>query len=111
MPKKNILLLLISAIILIFIIAGFLVVKNINPNNQSTAQPENQPMTITTYNPCDIDFDEDCDIKDYNLIKRALGQCEDGYYYNEPADADHDGCVTEKDLQVLFPEPPPQTFN
>lgn len=65
-------------------------------------------MTIVPNDPCDIDFDGDCDATDYELLRKVIGQCEDGDNYNEPADADDDGCVTENDLQILFPEPPQQ---
>ena len=62
-------------------------------------------MVASPYEPCDNDRDEDCDRADYQLVTQAIGQCEDGNY-NELADADHDGCVTEADLQQLFPTEP-----
>lgn len=52
--------------------------------------------------PCDIDFDNDCDQGDINLAETFVGQCENMDRYNEPADADHDGCITQADLEMLF---------
>ncbi|MFH1224253.1 MAG: hypothetical protein V1676_00435 [Candidatus Diapherotrites archaeon] len=54
--------------------------------------------------PCDLDFDFDCGDADLAIFDRFMGGCENGDNYNEPADADHDGCITEKDRQELFPE-------
>ena len=72
------------------------------------AFPNNNQMTIVPHKECDNDLDGDCDYKDYKLITKALGECVEGNNYNEPADANHDGCVTEDDLRMLFPEPPQQ---
>lgn len=60
-------------------------------------------MIMDPYNPCDIDRDKDCDGKDYQLFIKVMGQCDNGNNYNEIADADHDGCITYEDQQVLFP--------
>lgn len=53
--------------------------------------------------PCDLDDDGDCDQKDFALFRKALGQCTDDDRYNQLADADHDGCVSEADGEQLFP--------
>lgn len=55
---------------------------------------------------CDLDFDKDCDNNDFNIFKSVIGECEDGGRYNEPADANHDGCITLKDQEILFPNEP-----
>lgn len=67
----------------------------------SGAVPEE--MITEVFSICDIDRDRDCDSDDFNLFDNALGECEDGDSYNEVADADHDGCVTVMDQEVLFP--------
>lgn len=64
------------------------------------------PMVAEPYELCDNDRDGDCDKADYELVTQAIGQCEYGENYNELADADHDGCVTESDRQQLFPKIP-----
>lgn len=64
------------------------------------------PSVIIEVMPCDIDRDDDCDERDIQLISNAIGQCNDGDNYNALADADHDGCVTETDKQILFPDAP-----
>jgi len=68
---------------------------------------------LSSYTPCDNDGDGDCDKIDYWLIKRSIGNCIGDppswlglNGYNQPADEDGDGCVTEKDLQTLFPTVP-----
>jgi hypothetical protein len=53
--------------------------------------------------PCDLNGDGECDQRDFELFRKALGLCLDGAYYNRLADADHDGCVSETDEQELFP--------
>ncbi|MEK7201879.1 MAG: dockerin type I domain-containing protein [Patescibacteria group bacterium] len=61
------------------------------------------PPRVTVYwQPCDIDRDRDCDRNDFLLFTQVLGQCQDGDNYNELADANHDGCVTAADQQILF---------
>ena len=62
------------------------------------------PMTTEEFVPCDLDGDKDCDENDYEIATNAIGQCIDGDYYIRPADADRDGCVTEDDLRMLFPD-------
>ena len=64
---------------------------------------DNNLVLADPYQLCDNDRDGDCDLNDYNLVKNAIGQCDTGNQYNSPADADHDGCVTAKDLKQLFP--------
>lgn len=60
--------------------------------------------TVMQLIPCDLDFDEDCDDTDFSIFQNVLGECVGGGNYNEPADADHDGCITLKDQYSLFPE-------
>jgi hypothetical protein len=61
------------------------------------------PMVTIVYPPCDNDRDGDCDSRDFFLVARSVGQCQDEGRYNEPADADHDGCVSSDDVTELFP--------
>jgi hypothetical protein len=65
-----------------------------------------RPMGAYPYELCDNDGDGDCDKADYELITQAIGGCEDQGVYNELADANHDGCVTESDREQLFPTIP-----
>jgi len=65
--------------------------------------PSEAPMIFESHEPCDIDFDGDCDADDYEIVARTMGQCIDGDNYIEPADANLDGCVDETDQQNLFP--------
>ncbi len=67
------------------------------------------PMTKYPFALCDNDKDGDCDTDDFKLVTQAIGQCRDGNNYNILADADHDGCVTETDRQILFPTLPNQS--
>lgn len=60
--------------------------------------------TTVSYDICDIDFDGDCDTKDRAIFEAVMGQCINGDKYNEPADSDKDGCITEADRKRLFPE-------
>lgn len=69
-----------------------------NPNPSS---PGNPPMTTVVFAPCDLDRDGDCDADDHTLLTKTIGECEDGENYNELADADHDGCVTPIDEEIL----------
>jgi len=97
--------LLIFLIVGVVLIGGFLLYRNYLVQ-QSTV------MVIEEYTPCDMDRDGDCDKIDYWLAKKALGSCNTDkprfifWGYNELADADHDGCVTEEDQQMLFPSAP-----
>ena len=62
------------------------------------------PCTIGTYIFGDTDYDGDADADDYLLGVLAIGGCDSGCdYYNELADADHDGYVTKEDIKYLFP--------
>lgn len=61
------------------------------------------PMTTRHYIPCDLNFDGECDDNDEKLFETYLGECIDGNNYCRPCDADHDGCVTEEDREILFP--------
>ncbi len=74
---------------------------------ESTSYP---PMVADSYEPCDNDRDGDCDKADYELVTQAIGNCEYGKGYNELADADHDGCVTESDRDMLFPIIPEKKY-
>lgn len=64
---------------------------------------QNSPMTTVEFADCDIDRDKDCDFADFEIVTQFIGQCQGGNNYNELADADHDGCVTEIDRKKLFP--------
>lgn len=55
------------------------------------------------FKPCDIDSDGDCDAKDYNSSTDFLGLCAGRNNYRKSLDVDKDGCITEEDLQKLFP--------
>lgn len=57
-------------------------------------------MTFDPYASNDLDRDGDCD--DIAIFERWFGKCEDEGY-NEFTDADHDGCLTKTDRQLLFP--------
>jgi len=66
-------------------------------------QPGYGPMILKKYVFGDNDLDGDVDGDDYLYATLAVGQCENGNSYNEPADTDHDGCVTAQDLQETYP--------
>jgi plastocyanin len=66
--------------------------------------PQTAPSATVVFRPCDLDRDQDCDADDLTLFNSVFGQCEDDNNYNEPADADHDGCITEADREILFPD-------
>ena len=53
--------------------------------------------------PCDIDLDGDCDSNDYGSAMRSLGGCVGRSNYRKAMDIDQDGCITEDDIQKLFP--------
>ena len=59
------------------------------------------PQVADNVVPCDNDRDGDCDGRDLWLVTRVIGECIWGGHYNEPADADHDGCVTVSDVKRL----------
>ncbi|MCP3979106.1 MAG: hypothetical protein GY716_07210 [bacterium] len=52
--------------------------------------------------PCDVDMDGGCDGDDLVAIGDAFGLCATGGAFNEPADADHDGCIDRADLELTF---------
>ncbi|MFH1970869.1 MAG: hypothetical protein ABIJ05_00590, partial [Patescibacteria group bacterium] len=59
---------------------------NVDPMDFNPDSPPNdEPMTIVPHDPCDIDFDGDCDATDYELLRKVIGQCEDSDNYNEAA--------------------------
>ena len=60
-----------------------------------------EAMTVDVFVPCDLDRDEDCDEGDALIFSKSLGQCEEGDHYNELADVDHDGCVTDADQRIF----------
>lgn len=60
-------------------------------------------MLLLRLAPCDNDQDGDCDDADYELVAASVGRCREGSGYNALADADGDGCVTQGDLERLFP--------
>src|SRR3989344_7631236 len=64
--------------------------------------------TIVNHEACDLDWDKDCDNFDIHLFERSLGECTDTGNYNELADADHDGCVTENDEWLLYKQKTPK---
>ena len=72
-------------------------------------RPKEQPMTTEQVVPCDMDRDGSCDQDDISIFRKALNNCTGDRYYNELADADHDGCVTETDRKQLFPSAKPAT--
>jgi len=89
------------ALLLTLVFSGTLYLKDKNTY---------RPMVIENFKSCDIDRNGVCDESDKLLFERSLDQCQTGNNYNEVADADHDGCVTEKDKEQLFPSSPsPQT--
>lgn len=53
--------------------------------------------------PCDVDSDGDCDSNDYGAAMNFLGGCVGRKSYRQSLDVDKDGCITEDDLQKLFP--------
>jgi len=76
------------------------VMTAIQTNAQVSLNPlPSGPLTIDYLNACDNDRDEDCDLDDYVLIGGASGTCEGDANFNEPADVDRDGCVTQVDLE------------
>lgn len=79
-------------------------VEEVNPYLTEIIDKGIPPMTIDTRLKCDLDVDADCDNDDYLLFNKVVGQCDTGNNYNELADADHNGCVTEADRQLLFPK-------
>lgn len=85
-------------ILIFFLVIGAFVVLFVFRNYASSPS-----MTVDLFEPCDVNRDGDCDAADFELLTKAIGQCDDGDNYNELADADHDGCVTEKDKRLLFP--------
>jgi hypothetical protein len=69
--------------------------------------PDDGPQTMEAYIFGDTDNDGDADADDYLLSVLAIGGCDSGCdYYNELADADHDGYVTRKDIEDLYPVVP-----
>ena len=59
--------------------------------------------TARPFIPCDNDDDGDCDGTDYVEMAASQGTCNGDDGYNVMADADHDGCVTQEDLEQLSP--------
>jgi hypothetical protein len=51
---------------------------------------------------CDMDWDGDCDLTDFQIATKALGTSWQDPNYYAVADADGDGHVTEADLNSLF---------
>lgn len=73
------------------------------PSNKSRENlPPQISIILEKYVRGDVDNDGDCDEQDKEVFMKYYGKCqEDGY--NELADADHDGCITQKDWMLLFP--------
>jgi hypothetical protein len=85
---------IVAVILLLIIFGGVVYFQNLKTHQQ---------MVTQDFQPCDIDRNGVCDQSDKLLFEKSLGQCTTGNNYNEVADADHDGCVTEKDREELFP--------
>lgn len=51
---------------------------------------------------CDQDRDGDCDQVDYDIARVAVGTCAGQEHFNEPADRNHDGCVSEQEVQSMY---------
>jgi hypothetical protein len=52
---------------------------------------------------CDVNADGDCDFADVKKLEELLGECVPGSTkFNELADVDHDGCITNKDRELLL---------
>lgn len=90
-------LVLIIAVFGIVLVGGYLFYKN-----------QYRQSILVDYNICDIDQDGDCDKTDRLLFDRVVGECIDGDNYNELADADNDGCITDKDALILFSSETPK---
>lgn len=66
---------------------------------------DNAPMETTPLlDHCDLNGDGHCDIADIDFIETRLGSCRDQSSYHPDADVDADGCVTQQDQQLLFPD-------
>jgi dockerin type I repeat protein len=77
--------------------------ENINVDPVDFDPPAGSPpMIADPFAPCDLDGDGDCDTVDLQLVTNAIGECDNGDNYNELADADHDGCVTDTDREILL---------
>lgn len=65
------------------------------------------PQTFLSQAPCDIDWDGDCDQRDYSWARNAVGRCLNQVGYRRGADLDRDGCVSDRDFQSALPYFPP----
>ncbi len=54
--------------------------------------------------PCDIDWNGNCDERDFIMANQSSGKCLGDRYYERFADINRDDCVTEEEVQKLFPE-------
>jgi hypothetical protein len=68
-------------------------------------QAPEDPRVKFTREHCTFDLNGDgkCDMQDTRLLSQMIGACKGDPNYNELADVDHDGCVTERDQEQLFP--------
>ncbi len=64
--------------------------------------PGDEAMFTAFEPPCDIDRNGVCDDNDIDLVDGVIGECKEGENYNELADANHDGCVTPRDKDVML---------
>ncbi len=53
---------------------------------------------------CDLNEDGICDATDIGELVESVGACDGTEMYDLIFDADNDGCVTERDMQVVFPD-------
>lgn len=66
--------------------------------------PSLKVMTADPFARCDFNRDGVCDNKDIAIFEKSLGKCmENKIHPNAMADMDFDGCITEKDKEILFP--------
>jgi len=64
-----------------------------------------------TLNPCDLDFDGDCDKDDIQVVERLFGTSWQDIDYNPFADSNSDGYITAEDKDIIFPKNQPPTAN
>lgn len=72
-------------------------------SSDKRSAPVDPQMKALPRQPCDVDWNGDCDALDYDRGAAAQGTCLGDVGYRRFADADRDGCVTTEDVRRLFP--------
>ncbi len=95
-PKRSTVVLM-AAIIVIILFFGVVLLNRVSKQSVMESMPP--------FEQCDLNTDGVCNATDYNLFQQVKSQCRANFTstYSIYADADADGCVTDKDEQMLFP--------